>query len=178
MKKRKRGRPRGTIGSAAIITNEQFVRVCAIARRSGRYAARAETALLLSYELGLRAGELAVLTVGDLFEADERVRTSLLVGRRVLPLSSPRLRKGLADYRVQNFAPDVAPNAYLFFSQRGPNMTCTSLARELTTLYKAAGIVGGSSRSGKRSRAARYSCPGPTVRPRRSSPRTTSEPCR
>jgi len=43
MEKRRRDRPRGTIGPAAIITNEQFVRVFTIARRSGRYAARADS---------------------------------------------------------------------------------------------------------------------------------------
>jgi integrase/recombinase XerD len=71
---RKRGRPPGTSGRAAVLSAAQVRHVFRVARSRGRHAARAEATLALTIGLGLRAKELAGLTWADVYEPDGRVR--------------------------------------------------------------------------------------------------------
>jgi integrase/recombinase XerD len=152
--RRPRGRPKGTGGPAAVLTTAEITQVLRTARKSGRYAARAELALTLSFELGLRASELVSLRVGDLFYPDGKVKTVIFTGsidgRRGSYVPSDEVRKRLADYYERSLGPETAPEKPLFTSQRGGQLTVASLARLLTSIYRAAGIHGGSSRSGQR----------------------------
>ena len=153
-----RGRPRGTTGKAAALSPAQIKQVFRAARRV-RHGDRAEVALALSIELGLRASELAALDWSDVYNPDGTVRSAIYVERaytrgsktRVV-VSSPKLRSLLADYREKQ-APDWCEcdqDAPFFRSQRGGHMTSASMARFVTGLYRRAVIAGGSSRSGRR----------------------------
>jgi integrase/recombinase XerD len=159
MSKRLRGRPKGSVGKAAILSSTQVKDVFLSARRHGKYADRAELVLALSIQMGLRASELAALRWADIYDSDGMVRQIILVTRaytrkakmRSLLVSSPKLRGLLADYRERQLS--LRPRdeqTPLFCSQRGGHLTAGSMSRFVTGLYRKAGIADGSSRSGRR----------------------------
>ena len=159
MSKRLRGRPKGSIGKAAILSSAQVRDVFLSARHRGKYSDRAELVLALSIQLGLRATELAALRWADVYDSDGSVRQMILVTRaymrkaktRALLVSSQKLRGLLADYRERQLSLRPQDEQIpLFRSQRGGHMTAASMTRFVTKLYRKAGIVDGSSRSGRR----------------------------
>jgi integrase/recombinase XerD len=155
-----RGRPKGSVGRAAILSSAQIKEAFRSARRNGRYADRAEIALILSIELGLRATELALLKQADVYQLSGSVHEKIAVRRAYLRGSqalvevarAPRLRGLLSDYREKQMASfdHCDQNDPLFRSQRGGHMTGASMTRYLTGLYRNAGILTASSRSGRR----------------------------
>jgi len=70
---------------------------------------------------------------------------------RAIPVSAPKLRGLLANYRERQLSlrPQDEQNP-LFRSQRGGHMMAASMTRFVTELYRKAGIADGSSRSGRR----------------------------
>lgn len=155
MVKRIRGRPRGSRGSAAILDSAQALKLLQTARRIGGSSYRLQVALLLSFDLGLRASEIARLRVADIYEGNGSVANTVRItfsGReRLLPIRSTRLRSALSNHFEYNFRDRHIDNATpVIRSQRGGAMTTGGLARLLTHLYRMAGIESGSSRSGRR----------------------------
>ena len=159
MSKRLQGRPKGSVGKAAILSSAQVRDVFLSARRHGKYSDRAELVLALSIQMGLRASELAALRWPDIYDSDGSVRQMILVTRaytrnaktHALLISSPKLRGLLADYRERQLS--LRPRdeqVPLFCSQRGGHLTAASMSRFVTGLYRKAGIADGSSRSGRR----------------------------
>jgi integrase len=104
---KRRGRPPGTSGRAAVLSASQVRQVFRVARARSRHAARAEATLAISLGLGLRAKELTSLKWDDVYDAKGHVRSVLHLraaytkgGRtRDVFLSSPTLRRALAKYR-------------------------------------------------------------------------------
>lgn len=155
MGKRPRGRPKGSRGSAAILDSAQALKVLQTARRIDRSSYRLQVALLLSFELGLRASEISRLCVADIYEENgkvaHRVRIRSLGRERLLPIRTTRLRSALANHFERSFRNCHIDNATpVIRSQRGGAMTTGGLARLMTHLYRTAGIKSGSSRSGRR----------------------------
>ena len=160
MSKRPRGRPKGSTGKATLLSPAQVRDALTCARRYGRHANRAEVALSLSIELGLRAIELAALTLGDVYGPEGGIRSTISIKPAYMPseasitdidIDSPKLRGLLADYREKEFGGrGAADHIPLFRSQRGGHLTAASMARFITGLYHRAGIAAGSSRSGRR----------------------------
>jgi integrase/recombinase XerD len=156
---KRRGRPPGTSGRAAVLSGPQVRHVLRVARARNRHAARAEAALAMTLGLGLRAKELTSLRWADVYEAEGRVRPVLHLraaytkgGRtRDVFLSSPALRRVLLKYGEGRWllSARASPTA-LFPSQKGGPMTPASMARFLKTLYRDAGISNASSHSGRR----------------------------
>jgi integrase/recombinase XerD len=157
MAKRRPGRPAGITGTAVALHPHDIQSVLKVAR-SERYASRAEVLVMLSTTLGLRATELAPIKINDVYAMDGAVRTSISVCRSFLPgkrqlvdlAELPRLRKCLADYFEKNLGEGVDPDAPLFRSQRSGSLSSQAIARYLTSLYRRAGIVGATSRSGRK----------------------------
>ena len=156
---RRRGRPPGTSGRAAVLSAAQVRHVFRVARSRGRHAARAEAALAMSIGLGLRAKELTSLTWSDVYDAEGRVRRVVHLkaaytkgGRtRDVFVSSPALRRVLEKYGERDWLGSArASQAALFASQKGGPMTACSMARFIKALYREAGIAGASSHSGRR----------------------------
>jgi integrase/recombinase XerD len=157
--KASRGRPKGTTGRAAVLSNSQVKQVFRLARNRDRYPDRAEAVFALSVGLGLRAKELASLRWADVYEPDGKVRPVVHLKAaytkgaktRDVFVSAPQLRKILATY-AEKQQPWVGPGADLplFRSQKGGHMTACSMARFLKGLYRDAGIAHASSHSGRR----------------------------
>ena len=123
---RRRGRPPGTTGRAAVLSPNQVRHAFRVARTRGRHAARAEAALAMSIGLGLRAKELAGLRWADVYDEAGKVRPVVHLkaaytkgGRtRDVFVSSPALRRVLEKYgerdwlgSATDFAGGVVPQS-------------------------------------------------------------------
>ena len=158
MERRPRGRPKGRCGKAAILTPIDLTKILNIARGSKRNSARIEVAVMLSVELGLLAGDLAALTVGDLFDLNGALRLGPENCIADISSASRRLRDALSAYWDRHLA-GSHQDSPLFRSQRGRGLSRASLARLLTSLYRDAGITCASSRSGRRTATWRMMAP-------------------
>jgi integrase/recombinase XerD len=152
----KRGRPKGTTGKAAVLSRAQIKTVLRMARSRPHLAGRSTVAFMLSVGLGLRAKELAALRWTDVFDAHGGLREVLHLKAaytkgaktRDVYLSSPKLRQALIEYRSRSQPSD--PTSPLFRSQKGGNLSPSSMARFLKCLYREAGLPTASSHSGRR----------------------------
>lgn len=127
----------------------------------GKNLLRNKSILLVSHFMGLRAKEMALLKIGDLYDFQNKILKDtirLLAAytkgnkyREVFLLDS-NARKILLEYILAR--PDAAPNAPLFLSQKLTPFTANTMQRMIGNLYKAAGI-NGTSHSGRRSFATR-----------------------
>ena len=103
---KRRGRPPGTSGHAAVLSASHVRQVFRVARSRSRHSARAEATLAISLGLKLRAKELTSLKWDDVYDAKGHVRSVLHLrasytkgGKtRDMFLSSPTLRRALAKY--------------------------------------------------------------------------------
>jgi integrase/recombinase XerD len=124
----------------------------------GVHALRNRTILLLSHYLGLRAKELAGLTVGDVFDlatgqVKEVVRLTKTKGDRFREafLVNDEARDHVRRHIISRPARSTAP---LFLSQKGGAFTANTMQKLLHNIYAEAG-VSASSHSGRRSFATR-----------------------
>ena len=125
-----------------------------------RHPLRDRPIVLLSIKAGLRAAEIANLTwemvltpIGDIGTAIElHARAAKKSGGRLIPIH-PELRDALSDLRSQTEAAGPVVR-----SQRGGPMTPVSIVNWFAQAYRAIGLQGCSSHSGRRTfitRAAR-----------------------
>ena len=145
------------MGKAKTLTAQELRRVQDyIASRA--HAARNRAMLLLTHLAGMRVGEVAALTWGDVVNAEGRVKDQIRLnadktkgGHPRIVFLSPKLLKELEYYArtVKHREVDWA----FFATQKEPKrgFTANTLAQYFLQLYKGAGIYGASSHSGRRS---------------------------
>jgi integrase/recombinase XerD len=135
------------------------------------HAARNRAALLMTHWSGMRVGEVAALRVGDVVDPTGSVRSEIRLdaaqtkGKHArVVFVNEKLRKELAKYLAVH--PPVSPEHKLFYSQkrRRDGFDANTLAQFFHHLYRAAGIEGASSHSGRRSFATAMSSQGVGVR--------------
>lgn len=160
MKRRGRGRPKGTGGPVTILCSEDEKSLARFIRSD--HDERGKLAILLSVTLGLRATELAGLRFADVFSSEGRVLPALMLNpksaSRPIPLAldDKGLRSALADCFEHQVTFSLADlQRPLFQSQRGGALTPSSMARYLTSIYQRAGIKGATSRSGRATKKAK-----------------------
>lgn len=121
------------------------------------HAARNRALLLTGHLSGMRVGELAALSIGDVLDANGHVKSEIYLaaaqtkgqqGRTVL--LSEKLRKELTAYGKTLEIKD--PLHAFFPTQKQPKrgFTPNTLAQHLMYIYKRAGIEGASSHSMRR----------------------------
>ncbi len=122
-----------------------------------RHSERNRIAVMLSYFAGLRVGEIASLSIGDVVQADGTVREELRlnpsqtkggVARTVFV--NKRLQRDIRRY-LDSFPALPAPHSPLLNSQKGGSFSANTLCQLFGELYRRAGIDGASSHSGRRS---------------------------
>lgn len=146
-------------GKAAYVSEQELQ--ITMSNLRGKNSLRNKSILLVSHFMGLRAKEMALLKIGDLYDFQNKILKDtirLLAAytkgnkyREVFLLDS-NARKILLEYILAR--PDSAPNAPLFLSQKLTPFTANTMQRMIGNLYKAAGI-NGTSHSGRRSFATR-----------------------
>lgn len=152
---------------AKVLTEKEMRKVllyCA----AHKHAQRNKAMLQMTHLAGMRVGEVAALKLRDVVEKDGSVRGEIKLaadqtkgsrGRTVLV--PKRLQEVLRDYLLSRFtdselvviAGSERVEHALFPSQKHPKrgFTANTLAQHFHHLYKAAGIEGASSHSGRRS---------------------------
>ena len=120
-----------------------------------KHAVRNRAMVLTTFLSGLRVGEVAALRYMDILDADEEVRSEVRLDAtqtkgnegRVVFINA-KLQKELASYvkavPYQNLADK------LFYTQKNEGFTANTLTQFFHYLYRAVGIEGASSHSGRR----------------------------
>ena len=120
-----------------------------------KHAVRNRAMVLTTFLSGLRVGEVAALRYMDVLDADEEIRSEVRLDAtqtkgnegRVVFINA-KLQKELASYvkavPYQNLADK------LFYTQKNEGFTANTLTQFFHYLYRAVGIEGASSHSGRR----------------------------
>jgi integrase/recombinase XerD len=136
-----------------------------------RHAARNRAMLLITHWSAMRVGEVAALRVSDVLDAQGSVRNEIRLdaeqtkGKHArVVFVNEKLRKELAKYIAQR-AP-TNQDQKLFYTQKRmrEGFTANTLCQHFHHLYRAAGITGASSHSGRRSFATAMASQGIGVR--------------
>lgn len=141
---------------AKLLTPQERKRVAAVID-SRRHATRNHTAVALSFYAGLRACEIAALRIGDVFNSDGGVRDTIHLraaqtkgNEAATVLVNKRLAAQLKRYASTYPNRASNPQAPLIYSGKGGSFTAQTIVNLFQLLYKAAGIAGASSHSGRR----------------------------
>jgi len=120
-----------------------------------RHKLRNRTILLCTYLAGMRVGEVAALTYGNVVQADGSIAAEIRLeaeqtkGKHARTVFVPeKLRKELAAYVAAY--PQRSADFPLFYTQKRQGFDANTLAQHFFHLYRAAGLAGASSHSGRR----------------------------
>ena len=141
---------------AKVLTEREFKRVLAVIGTM-KHAARNRAALMLSHYAGMRVGEIAALTVGDILDGRGEVNEQVLLRANITKSGEARavfvgdkLRGELALYLTTLDGGRKLPDAPLLMTQKRTAFTPNSLCQLFGRIYAEAGITGASSHSGRR----------------------------
>ena len=139
---------------AKTLSKQELNRVLAVVA-AGRNAERNRIIILLSFYAGLRAKEIAELTIGDIYSENGEVnRTVLLLAQQTKGQQSrafvinSKLASVLLSYKKA--VTSCARNAPLIKSQKNSAFSANSMCQLMCRIYKDSGITGASSHSGRR----------------------------
>jgi integrase/recombinase XerD len=132
-----------------------------------RHAARDRAIVMVSFHLGLRAKEMAALTVGDVRGDDGQIRDQFTLDKtqtkggvtRTVYLNQ-KLRRELRTFVPQT----AAATDPLFPSQKGGHFSANTMCQLFLDIYAQCGLTGASSHSGRRSFITRLANKGINVR--------------
>ena len=123
--------------------------------RTRRHVLRDTTIFMVSFFAGLRAKEIAALTLEDVFEADGRLRAEFILeseqtkgGQRRTVFINKRLAKALEEYLSSKNLHDLSRP--LFESQKGGHFSANTMCQLFLDTYKNCGFKDASSHSGRR----------------------------
>ena len=121
-----------------------------------RHAKRDRALLLTGFWAGLRAKEIAALSVCDVLAADGSIRAEFVLspeqtkGKRARKVFvGTKLQRELAAYL--RHLDRRSPTDPLFLSQKGVRFSPNSMSQLITHIYQDAGIIGATSHSCRRS---------------------------
>jgi integrase/recombinase XerD len=133
------------------------------------YAMRNRLILTFGFHAGMRVGEIASLTIADVMNSDGRVKTEIRLsaeqtkGRHPRTVFLPqRLQMELQAYL--DFRQPTNPVHPLFVTAGRRAFSANVLTQHLYWLYRAAGISGASSHSGRRTFITNLASKGISVR--------------
>lgn len=142
--------------SQARVLNPQELRRVLDHVATRRHNARNRAMLLLTHFAGMRVGEVAALRINDVLNGDSTIKGEV----RLMPdqtkgkyartvYLNERMQKEIGQYlRVLRFKDPTKP---LFYTQKQAGFSANSLTQYFFYLYRAVGIDGASSHSGRRS---------------------------
>lgn len=140
---------------AKVLTDSELKRVLAVIAQ-GRHAERNRVLVLFSHYAGLRVGEIATLTWGDLLEPSGDIARQFRLQAQHTKTNEARtvhvsgkLARELVLYK-NCFKQEPKRSTPLIGSQKGGTFSANSLCQLLGRIYESAGIVGASSHSGRR----------------------------
>ena len=124
---------------------------------------------MVSFYAGLRAKEIAALSVGNVFDEAGAVREQFILsaaqskgGQTRTVYLNQRLRRALLDYG--DTIKLMEPQQALFASQKGGHFSANTMCQLFLDIYKAVGLKDASSHSGRRTYITRLANKGVGVR--------------
>lgn len=121
-----------------------------------RYTGRNRLMLLMTHWSGMRVGEVAALSIGDVRNAEGTVKPEIRLdatqtkGKHARTVFvNDRLRKEIASYLKTIVTSD--PGKPLFKTQKRSAFSANTLCQTLNGIYRPAGLDGATSHSGRRS---------------------------
>jgi integrase/recombinase XerD len=153
----------------AMTLNEKQLRLVLSHCSTRRHAARDRAIVMVSFLAGLRAKEIAALTLDNVQGLDGSLHEEFLLSpeqtkgskaRRVFV--NTKLRKELEHYLKQVQLSENCPG--LFQSQKGNAFSANTLCQLLLNIYGACGLDGASSHSGRRTFITNLAAKGVSVR--------------
>ena len=124
---------------------------------------------MVSFYAGLRAKEIAALSVGNVFDEAGAVREQFILsaaqskgGQTRTVYLNQRLRRALVEYGDTIKLTD--PQQALFASQKGGHFSANTMCQLFLYIYKAVGLKDASSHSGRRTYITRLANKGVGVR--------------
>lgn len=152
------------MAQAKVLNDKELKRVQAVIAAK-KHAARNKAMLLLTFWAGMRVGEVAALLIGDVLDANGKVRDQIRLtaaqtkgsNSRIVVLPQ-KLQAELASYLADRFETQslvgvayAASDKVLFVTQKHTAFSANSLAQHFSAIYEEAGLIGASSHSGRRS---------------------------
>jgi integrase/recombinase XerD len=142
------------LAQAATLSDTQLRRILQYVS-TRRHAVRDRTIILVSFNAGLRAKEIASLLVGDIYDDAGAVREQFILRRaqtkggyeRTVYLNKV-LRRALAEYR--SLVEGCKATDALFPSQKRAAFSANTMCQLFLEIYAASGVNGASSHSGRR----------------------------
>lgn len=143
-----------------MLSQAKTLTACEVSRllaeiQHNRYPVRDRLMLLMTYYAGLRVGEVASLTIGDVANSDGGIKSEIRLKRRQTKggktrtvMISTRLATEIEAYLAVHHGPLDRP---LFVSQKtNDRFTVVGMANLFKSIYKIAGLDNASSHSGRR----------------------------
>lgn len=141
---------------AKLLTPHERKRLAAVID-SKHHSVRNHTAVALSFYAGMRACEIAALRVGDVFDESGNVRDTIHLSAAQTKgsesnsvLVNKRLAAALKRYQLAYAKRVTQPHLPIMFSAKGGGLSAQTVVNLFQHLFKAAGIDGASSHSGRR----------------------------
>lgn len=141
---------------AKLLTHAEQKRVYAVIA-AHRYSTRNRAIFAFSFFAGLRACEIAALSVNDVLDGQGNVRDTVYLAAGQTKgneagtvLVSTRLNKVLSAYAAAYPKRIAKPNAPLFFSAKRGGFSAQTIVNLFARFYSLAGVNGASSHSGRR----------------------------
>lgn len=140
---------------AKVLTETEFKRVMAVIAQM-KHAPRNRLAVMLSHLAGLRVGEVAALTLHDVFDADGNVREQLRLSAAITKgghartvFINEKLRREIERYKT-GWSNPHSPDDPLLLTQKRTAFSANTLCQLMGQIYRQAGIDGATSHSGRR----------------------------
>ena len=152
--------------SQARTLNEKELNLLLLYINTTKHAARNRAMALMTFWGGMRIGEVAATKIGDVLAADGTIKNEIRLtaeqtkGKHARTvILADKLRKELLNYLLQRFGTkQLIALSYtdkmgkaLFNTQKREGFTANTACYHFHMLYKAAGLDGASSHSGRRS---------------------------
>ncbi len=141
---------------AYVPTRTELEGLLAIVKEDGRYGLRNHAMLHMSYFAGLRAKEIAMLKIGDLFVNGELKTSTYLDAEqtkgnqpRRISLVDKKLRSTISNYALVQNLSSKSTTAPLFTNQSGGSFTANGVVHLFKKLYNKVDLPC-SSHSGRR----------------------------
>lgn len=141
----------------AKVPNEAEMKRLLAVVEAGKHASRNRVAVMLSHLAGLRVGEIAALTVGDVYDGEGAPRDQIMLkaaytkGHQARTVFvSEKLRRELVKFH-SSLLSLPAGDAPLLLTQKNTTFSANTLCQLFGQLYRQAGVDGATSHSGRRS---------------------------
>ncbi len=145
-------------GTAQPLNDEEFQEVIDYTMATSQFPLRDCAILLISAKVGLRAGEIAQLELGDIMSPKGDIKRQVTLRKRttknqrggLVYFSNVEVREALSKYIVEVRSKLESDHDNVFISKKGSPFSNNSICRLFSTLYAKAGYPDAKGHSGRK----------------------------